>query len=563
MKYCPKCGSEMDDDLELCPKCSAEPEQPAPEEPVQEAAAAVDAAEVSTPEQTEKAPVSAPETAECEYSETTVEPPKKNTKKIILIAVAALLVIGVVVACILIFGKTDPETAVKDAYAKTCDELDDVFAKAPDLSDAISIASDIMEKDKMTLGFGIDGSIEMTSGLARSQSIDVNLSVEMDLDRENMLTSGEYYMSMGLPIASSELEFLMSTSKDAVILQMPNYIEGSYGFAITDDFANRLLDSYIYNESGLSDQISPLEVQMYAAIFSELEAEAEEADADNDAVDQIAAAYADFKKTFEYEESDIEIPKCSGLDMYRINYDKDAYETFVGLIADLFDGGSYSSGLVDFSFTEMPDEILDAIRNSKVKIYVGIDDNDRLAAVSLRLDDSYLTLRLSGKNNVWNSFTLYVDKDAAFSGGFKSTKNGFELRITDKNESGIIVACNDKSGKLTLKIIEDGGMNEVKLALNYELIKNKTGVEFEIDFSDLVGSDLSVSLSLKPLKGEVTMLDTDFVDILDFTEEEYQNFMLSLIDGMYGGMISETMGDDFTYENVFGSSDVEYYDDAA
>ena len=35
MKYCPKCGSEMDDDLELCPKCSAESEQPVPEEPVE------------------------------------------------------------------------------------------------------------------------------------------------------------------------------------------------------------------------------------------------------------------------------------------------------------------------------------------------------------------------------------------------------------------------------------------------------------------------------------------------------------------------------------------------
>ena len=55
--------SEMDDDLELCPKCSAESEQPVPEEPAHEAAAAVDAAEMSAPEQTEKAPVSAPEAA--------------------------------------------------------------------------------------------------------------------------------------------------------------------------------------------------------------------------------------------------------------------------------------------------------------------------------------------------------------------------------------------------------------------------------------------------------------------------------------------------------------------
>lgn len=560
MKYCPKCGSEMDDDLELCPKCSAESEQPVPEKPAQEAAAAVDAAEVSTPEQTEKAPVSAPEAAECEYSET-VQPPKKNTKKIILIAAAALLVIGVVVACILIFGKTDPETAVKDAYAKTCDELDDVFAKAPDLSDAMSIASDIMEKDKMTIGFGIDADIPSytTAGSSNSQT-NVFLSVDMDFDFKNNIANGEVYSSIDIGV-TSEFEFLASINEDSMIVQMPEYIDGSYGFAFTDDFVDRLLDSYLYNETGLSETLPPFAVRMYASTLSGLGAETAASAEDSPA--PIAAAYDDLKKTFKYEESDVEIPKCSGLDMYRIRYDKEAYETFVDLIADLCEAGGYSSGIIDFSFTEMPDEMLDTIRNSKVKIYVGIDENDRLAAFSLCLDDSYLTLRLSGKNNVWNSFTLYVDKDAAFSGGFKSTKNGFELRITDKDESGIIVACNDKSGKLTLKVIEDGGMNEVKLALNYELIRDKTGVEFELDLSDLLGSDMSLSLSLKPLKGEVTMLDTEFVDVLDFTEEEYQNFMLSLIDGMYGGMISESMGDDFTYENIFGSSDIEYYDDAA
>ena len=560
MKYCPKCGSEMDDDLELCPKCSAESEQPVPEEPAQEAAAAVDAAEVSTPEQTDKAPVSAVEAAECEYSETTVESTNKNTKKIILIAAAALLVIGAVLACILIFGKTDPETAVKDAYAKTCDELDDVFAKAPDLSDAMSIASDIMEKDKMTIGFGIDADIPSytTAGSSNSQT-NVFLSVDMDFDLKNNIANAEVYSSIDIGVTSG-FEFLASINEDSMIVQMPEYIDGSYGVAFTDDFADRLLNSYLYNDI-LSETLPPFAVRMYASTLSELGAET--AASAEDATSPIAAAYDDLKKTFKYEESDVEIPKCSGLDMYRIRYDKEAYETFVDLIVDLFDGGSYSSGIIDFSFTEMPDEMLDAIRNSKVKIYVGIDENDRLAAFSLCLDDSYLTLRLNGKENIWNSLTLYVDKDAAFNGGFKSTKNGFELRITAENESAIILACNDKSGKLTLKVIEDGGMNEVKLALNYELIRNRTGVEFELDLSDLLGSDMSLFLSLKPLKGEVTMLDTEFVDVLDFTEEEYQNFMLSLVDGMYGGMISESMGDDFTYENIFGSSDIEYYDDAA
>ena len=560
MKYCPKCGSEMDDDLELCPKCSAESEQPVPEEPAQEAAAAVDAAEVSTSEQTEKAPVSAPEAAECEYSETTVEPTKKKTKKIILIAAAALLVIGAVVACILIFGKTDPATAVKDAYAKTCDELDDVFAKAPDLSAAMSIASDIMEKDKMTIGFGIDADIPsyMTAGSSNSQT-NVFLSVDMDFDLKNNIANAEVYSSIDIGV-TSEFEFLASINEDSMIVQMPEYIDGSYGVAFTDDFADRLLNSYLYNDI-LSETLPPFAVRMYASTLSGLGAET--AASAEDSPDPIAAAYDDLKKTFKFEESHVEIPKCSGLDMYRIRYDKEAYETFVDLIADLCEAGAYSSGIIDFSFTEMPDEMLDTIRNSKVKIYVGIDENDRLAAFSLCLDDSYLTLRLNGKENVWNSFTLYIDKHAALNGGIKSTKNGFERRITAENESAIILACNDKSGKLTLKLIEDGGMNEVKLALNYELIRNKTGVKFELDLSDLLGSDMSLFLSLKPLKGEVTMLDTEFVDVLDFTEEEYQNFMLSLVDGMYGGMISESMGDDFTYENIFGSSDIEYYDDAA
>ncbi|MCI6973661.1 MAG: hypothetical protein MR903_06915, partial [Clostridiales bacterium] len=322
MKYCPKCGSEMDDDLELCPKCSAESEQPVPEEPAQEAAAAVDAAEVSAPEQTEKAPVSAAEAAECEYSETTVEPTKKNTKKIILIAVAALLVIGAVVACILIFGKTDPETAVKDAYAKTCDELDDVFAKAPDLSDAMSIASDIMEKDKMTIGFGIDADIPsyMTIGSSNSQT-NVFLSVDMDFDLKNNIANAEVCSSIDVGV-TSEFEFLASINEDSMIVQMPEYIDGSYGVAFTDDFADRLLNSYLYNEI-LSETLPPFAVRMYASTLSGLGAET--AASAEDATAPIVAAYDDLKKTFKYEESDVKIPKCSGLDMYRIRYDKEAY----------------------------------------------------------------------------------------------------------------------------------------------------------------------------------------------------------------------------------------------
>ena len=273
MKYCPKCGSEMDDDLELCPKCSAESEQPVTEEPEQEPAAAVDAAEMSAPEQTEKAPVSAPEAAECEYSETTVESTKKNTKKIILIAAAALLVIGAVVACILIFGKTDPETTVKDAYAKTCDELDDVFAKAPDLSDAMSIASDIMEKDKMTIGFGIDADIPSytTAGSSNSQT-NVFLSVDMDFDLKNNIANAEVYSSIDVGV-TSEFEFLASINEDSMIVQMPDYIDGSYGVAFTDDFADRLLNSYLYNETILSETVPPFAVRMYASTLSGLGAE--------------------------------------------------------------------------------------------------------------------------------------------------------------------------------------------------------------------------------------------------------------------------------------------------
>ncbi len=552
----------MDDALELCPKCAVEAEQPTPEEPVHEAPAADDAAEVSTPEQTEGATVSVAADTGCGYSET-VLPPKKNARKIVLIAVAALLIIGAIVACILIFCKPDPETAVKDAYAKTCDEFDGVFANAPDLADAIDIASDILAGDKMNIGLDIGAALSTDmEQFARSQALDINLSIDMDLDAKEQISCGEYSVSVGLPGAATELDFLLSTNKDSIIMQMPDYIDGSYGVAFTDDFVDRLLNSCIYNESSLSEELPPFAVRMYAAaLLSGLNSESD--DPGEDATAPIANAYNDLKKTFEYEESDVEIPKCGSLDMYRISYDKEAYEAFVGLLADLFEEGSYSTGLLDLSFTEMPDEMLDTLRNSKVKIYVGIDENDRLAAVSLCLDGSHLTLRLSGKDNVWSSFALYIDKATVLNGGFKSTKSGFELRLSGKDEGGIVVACNDKSGKLTFKVIEDGGMTEVKLAFNYELIRNRTGVKFALDLSELVGSDVSISLSLKPLKDEVTMLDTEFVDVLDFTEEEYHSFILAVLDGMYGGMLSESLGDDFTYENIFGSSDIEYYDDAA
>lgn len=564
MKNCPKCGIEMDDSLELCPNCSADVEAQDTQMQAEEAQ--------DTPMQTEEAPAAevreseaAPQDTPCSdaphYSDLVLAP-KKNKKKIALIA-AAVLAIAAAIACILIFCKPSPEDAVKDAYDMTGDQLDDIFAKAPNLNDALSVTSDLLSGNKLSLGLDLDGSLQMFADeqLSNTVPFDFSVSLSSDIDTKENIQNGSFSLYAGIGANKTHFDFLYSFDSDTFIFQMPKYVDGSYGFAFTDDLADRIVNSYLYKSTSLGEFFSPLELKTLFAGLSASSDSVEASDADESA--SFTAAFDKLKESFTYEASDKTLPKCDGLDIYKVGYDKDAFEDVSAIISSLLENSDSLSPAIGFSRSPFPRELKDILQNSDVDIYVGIDEKGRLASVTLYDDNDYFTLRLSGKDNVWNSFALYCNDATLINGGFKATKSGFSLRLVIIDYVGIVVSCNDKSGKLTYSLYSTDDDDEIyTLSFNYELIAKKTGVEysFSLDVPAYGGLESDVTLTLKPLNDEVGMLDSSYSDIFDFTKEEYQDFILSLIDGMYGGALSRELGDAFTYENIFGDPDVEYYD---
>ena len=524
----------MDDELDLCPKCAAEPEQPTPEEPAQEA------------------PVSTSETAECEYSDP-VQPPKRNTKKIVLIAVAVLLVIGAVVACILLLSKPDPETVVKDAYAKTAAELEDVFANAPNLSDAIGITSDLISGEKFALGFELDATLPMFTDEEQDKFVPygIKASGSLDADTAEGAYSGELTVSSGINNRKTGFDLLFSLNDESIIFQMPMCFDGSYGVAIGDDMSDRFDSSYMFEVGGPSPSLE----LSYLASLMRTQAESKSEDAETDQK-SFAESCEKLRASFEYEASDAELPKCDGLDLYKVGYDKKAFKAVVKELGKMANAADEASVIDGFDYT-LPPDFFENLQKHNVTIYVGIDESDRLASVTLYDDNDYFTLRLSGKTNLWDSFALYSNTAKIITGSFKATKSGFELEVTMRDDFGYTLVCDDESGELSFTMFFSADdENALELELGYELVSDKTGVKCTLDVLNYLDLDLDVevSLTLKPLKGEVTMLDTEFADILDFTEKEYQDFMLALIDGLYDGALSQLFGDDFTYENVFGTA---------
>lgn len=523
MKYCPKCNCEIDTIFILCPTCGAELE------PVDESMSAEEA--INAP---------ADELPPPEFFEP-VLPKKKNEKKIALIAIAVLLFAAAVVACVLLLKPT-PKEIVDEAYGKTMLDLEEVFSGAENLNNFVNALVDIADADKYH--FDIDINLDYYT------IISMGMKLSSDADNDTGTTAGEISIFTEHSGMREEINVSYSSNAEAFMVQMPQYLEGTYGFELTEDWVDSFYNSYIYKYD-LSDMLPVEDLTELLPMYIE----------DNGSADLMAKydklknAWAKLVESLDYEESEKSIPKCKSLDIYEVIYDKEALVDVMDLLSDYLE----ASG----SFTEDADmddvfAIIDKFNESNLMIYVGINEDGYLSSVSFCYGDEYASLILQGKSNVWDSFTLYNGADAEMFGGFRQTNKGFQLRFTDPDDAGIIIACNDKAGKLSMKLIFEDDAAELIIPMYYEVIADGKGIAFELDLTDTMGE--SIAFTLRSIDSDVKMLDTEFTDILAFTEEEYQQFILELYDGIYGDAVSDTLGDDFTYENVFGADDVDYED---
>lgn len=562
MKTCPKCGREMDDELEFCPDCAAadapETEEIPAEVPENCEAEAPEEAPVRDPEEDIPAPESGLTTDDefvPNYTDAEL-PPKFNLKKIAVIAAGVLLVIGLIIACVLIFSP-DPKDVVEDAYDLTMDSLDDVFAKTDTLSAIGDIAEDIEDAEKLSMVLNLKGDQLEMSADGSETNFDISLSAVVDI--ENFMMSADLsavFATDGTDanVPDANLNMSLTTDGKSLMFKLPDASDVTYGVAIDENIIDRFIDSYIYRNTSLCQMMPAMVLRMLSAEIKSAGGINTVTDA-AEAPDELADAFNELKESFEYEGASRLIPMLEDLDVYRVKYDKDAMEKFGDILLAYL---STSQGVsVDEYTLELLEEIVDAFVSGDGKIYVGVNDDGYLTALSLYSDDEFLSLVLQGKENVWETFGLYIDSELILKGGMKQTKGGFELSFVDTEDVGFVVGYNDKAGKLTVTIIT-GEFGEIDIPVYFEVVNNGKGMSFELDLVDTLGFGMSFEISATD--EEIKMLDTSFVDVLDFTEAEFEQFMLDFTDGIFGGMLSEQLGSAFTYDLIFGDSDVSYYD---
>ncbi len=561
MKTCPKCGREMDDELELCPDCAAADDLEVGEVP----AVVPDNCEAKAPEET---PLRDPEedilVTESllnpddgfvpDYTESEL-PPKFDLKKIAVIAAGVLLVIGFITACVPLFSP-DPKDVVEDAYDLTMDSLDDVFAKTDTLSAIGDIAEDIEDAEKLSMILNLKGDQLEISADGSETNFDISFSAVIDIENFLMAAdlsavfssdSGDAY------IPDANLNMNLATDGKSLMFKLPDASDVTYGVAIDEYIIDRFIDSYIYRNTSLCQMMPAMMLRMLSA---ELKSSGGNTVADAaEAPDELADAFNELKESFEYKGASRLIPMLEDLDVYRVKYDKDTMEKFGDLLLAYL--STSQSVSVDEYTLELLEEIVDAFVSGNGKIYVGVNGDGYLTALSLYDGEEFLSLVLQGKENVWESFGLYIDSELILKGGMKQTKGGFELSFVDTDDVGFVVGYNDKAGKLTVTIIT-GDFGEIDIPVYYDVVNNGKGMSFELDLVDTFGFGMSFEISAAD--DEIKMLDTSFVDVLGFTEAEFEQFMLDFTDGIFGGMLSEQLGSAFTYDLIFNDSDVSYYD---
>lgn len=549
MKTCPKCGREMDDEIELCPDCAAAdaPEAEAPEE-----------TPVRDPEEDIPVPESVLNSDDGfvpDYTKSEL-PTKFDLKKIAVIAAGVLLVIGFIIACVLVLSP-DPKDVVEDAYDLTMDSLDDVFAKTDTLSAIGDIAEDIEDAEKLSMILNLKGDQLEMSADGSETNFDISFSAVVDIENFLMAAdlsavfstdSGDTY------IPDTNLNINLTTDGKSLMFKLPDTSDVTYGVAINEYIIDRFIDSYIYRNTSLCRMMPAMMLRMLSAELKSSGGMNTVADA-AEASDELADAFNELKESFEYEGASRLIPMLEDLDVYRVKYDKDTMEKFGDLLLAYL---STSRGVsVDEYALELLEEIVDAFVSGNGKIYVGVNDDGYLTALSLYGGEEFLSLVLQGKENVWDSFGLYIDSELILKAGMKQTKGGFELSFVDTDDVGFVVGYNDKAGKLTVTTIT-GDFGEIDIPVYFDVVNNGKGISFELDLVDTFNFGMSFEISAAD--EEIKMLDTSFVDLLGFTEAEFEQFMLDFTNGIFGGMLSEQLGSAFTYDLIFGDSDVSYYD---
>lgn len=395
---------------------------------------------------------------------------KKSITKIVLIALAALIVVGLAVFLIV---RNTPLMQIKLAAESSFDDFKEAIGEDSDFGKMLDIIEKTVDDNAYTIGLELeyyDGYEDSYNGYdygwEKRQSIDFTVNYDGDAEEVGVNATYKvysYYFDEEYDEEnenSATVKGYIYADDESMLIQLDNNDDEVYLIPLAD-FGERFSDSDFYDEVGGStaEELEELEVNLFAdTSLSEFKSAYED-------------VYEEFEDSTEIEKTDEDIPGIDSDDMtvYRADIDPESAMELIGsYYVFQFDAIFGKDALED-----QKDEVLSTFENNAdrlsdydMSIYAGIMDG-KLVALSLVVDDGrhedYITLSLEGEDNIWDEFYVYYGRDGddetVLSGGIESKSSGFKIYA---EAGGYEYSLTCKNGTLSV-YRDDSCLFEAKL----------------------------------------------------------------------------------------------------
>ena len=525
--YCNHCGAKLPGIGVFCPNCgNSIAETIAPPTEIPTPADLYDAKPTENPDFTEPAAPQQPDyaepmpmqqpygDAEPYYGEAMPEPvlpkPKKSIKRILLIALASVLSLALVAGATTYFVITgSPEYKVKSAFENTFEDLTEILEKAPDLCEMFDNLAGF--EDSVSMDIRLDKEYSYDSEDWQWENADsVQFAMDYDLKGHELALRGE--ISTESDGDSFRLSFDGYANDDQLMLSVPEISEDYYSVPLPntlEEFADSALGQYL--------GVDPRDLPDIKLDFFP----------DENLLEQFMQEYEeqieDFKDSIEIEEVDERIDGADrDLTVYRIDADWDeGMELLEDYFKFVYKNAYGAFGMEEMYRYNMPD--FDDV-DVDLDILVGINDDDRLAAIELSAKGGSGSILFEGRDNLWNDVVFMSEGEEEFRICVEETSKGFAIELTDGYDE-VLIECNDDRGELVL----EAGDEEI-ITIEYGCEDNGAQISFALSYEEHYSYDyyyeesIDLELGIYPLRKIKAPTDSP-VELFELNRSEIKDLI--------------------------------------
>ncbi len=420
------------------------------------------------------------------------KPKKKWSKKKIWLVVlcsvfAALLIAGIL---IYIFIINSPLYKIYQAALNTKERLDEILQNGKNLTAWVDSVKQTYESGRFTVDLDY----------AKPET---KLQMQLHYGTEEKALAGAltYHLSN-----QSTLDADFSANDKELMFRFPNILNKTFSVPLenlgTNSASNSYFSEYLPDWVQALDGLDP---DLFTDISWQTYQETHEDEID-DLIDSI-----------EIDEVNEQIEHASGLTTYRMTLDSELFtELFLGYLHHVHDT-RIGAGR-ETSLNKTIDWFEKLLLGKELTFYVGIDRNDCLSALHLRAQKqgekaSTLTIVLSGEENPWNSFGLWIDGEEKWRGGLTAENDGFTLQINRYS-----LRSTDSQRALVLQKDE-----ATKLTMRYDTVNERNG-------ATVVYGEKSWNVGLAPYRKKVSMISSSPKNLFDMGFFDWLEVIAALVE---------------------------------